>query len=144
MQDQREPTPEQAVGRRMRFLRNSRGLSQTALADRMTSLGVKVDGSAVTRMERGTRTITVNEAVTIAEALDVSLTLLLRAPSEPEEELMIARQDAIDLSRQAVVVAADLDAARARVGRLAAELGVKPWVTRDADGQEVSIPGAPS
>lgn len=110
----------------------------------MTSLGVKVDGSAVTRMERGTRTITVNEAVTIAEALDVSLTLLLRAPSEPEEELMIARQDAIDLSRQAVVVAADLDAARARVGRLAAELGVKPWVTRDADGQEVSIPGAPS
>jgi transcriptional regulator with XRE-family HTH domain len=144
MQDQREPTPEQTVGRQMRFLRGRDGMSQAALAQRLTALGMKVDDSAVTRMERGTRAITVNELVTIAQALDTSVPFLLHEVPMPEVELQIAQQDAADLSRQAVVVAADLDAARARVERLAAELGVKPWVKRGADGQEVPIPGAPS
>lgn len=123
MHDQREPTPEQTpqgtVGRQMRFLRGRDGLSQTALAERLTELGMKVDGSAVTRMERGTRAITVNELVTIAKALDVPVPYLLHSVSMPEVELQIARQDAADLSRQATVIAAELGVARARVERLA-------------------------
>lgn len=119
-------------------------MSQTALAERLTELGMKVDGSAVTRMERGTRAITVNELVTIAKALDASVSYLLHEASMPEVELQIARRDVADLCGHAAVVAADLDAARARVKRLAAEAGVKPWVKRGADGQEEPIPGAPS
>lgn len=121
----------------MKFFRASRGLSQTALAERLTELGMKVDGTAVTRMERGTRAITVNELVTLAEALDVSLQRLMQEVPMPEVALQIARQEVADLSRQAAVIAADLDAARARVERLAAEVGFEP-------GQQVRTPGAPS
>ena len=128
----------------MRFLRGRDGLSQTALAERLTELGMKVDGSAVTRMERGTRAITVNELVTIAKAFDVPLPSLLRQTSIPEVELRIARGEAADLSQQAVIIAAELAAVRARIERLAKELGEEPWVMRDADGQEIPIPGAPS
>ena len=128
----------------MKFFRASRGISQAELARQLTALGVKVDDSAVTRMERGTRTITVNELVTIAAALDVPVPSLLRETPMPEVALQIAQQEAADLSRQAAVVATELDAARSRVERLAAEVGVEPWLRRDGDGRAVPIPGAPS
>ncbi|MGH3846235.1 MAG: helix-turn-helix domain-containing protein [Pseudonocardiaceae bacterium] len=141
MHNQREPTPaeqtpQETVGRRMRFLRGRDGLSQAALAERLTHLGMKVDGSAVTRMERGTRAITVNELVTIASAFDVPLASLLRQTSSVAEvELALARQDEADLRREAAVIATELDAVRARIERLANEL-------RDADDQEIPIPGS--
>lgn len=146
--DQQQPaTAEQTVGRQMKFFRAARGISQAELARRLTALGIKLDDSAITRTERGTRPIRVNELAAIAAVLDVSVPSLLQETPMPEVAFQIARQEVADLQRQEAVIAVELDAARARVERLAAELGVQPWAEIEhhhSDGTVVRIPGAPS
>lgn len=81
---------ESYFAQRMRDLRNLQGISQKALADKVTELiGYAVDPTAVTRMEKnvgdlailrmekGARLIRLGEAVAIAEALGVPLAEML-------------------------------------------------------------------
>ncbi len=84
MQDSRKPTldevAERSFGLAMRAARNRLHLSQTALAAELERRhGIKLDGTAITRIERrihgneGARAIRLGEAVAIASILELSL-----------------------------------------------------------------------
>ena len=84
MQDTRKPTldevAERSFGLAMRTARNRLRLSQTALAAELERRhGIKLDGTAITRIERrihgneGARAIRLGEAVAIASILELSL-----------------------------------------------------------------------
>jgi chromosome segregation ATPase len=84
VQDTRKPTldevAERSFGLAMRAARNRLHLSQTALAAELERRhGIKLDGTAITRIERrihgneGARAIRLGEAVAIASILELSL-----------------------------------------------------------------------
>ncbi|WP_404314361.1 multiprotein-bridging factor 1 family protein [Prescottella equi] len=57
----------------LRERRTARGLSQRSLAERMSELGVKVDATAITRMENGQREAKLNEALALADYFGIDL-----------------------------------------------------------------------
>lgn len=61
----------QAVGKRIRYLRNQVGLSQEELADR-----AELDRTYITSVERGKRNISIINIEKIAKALDVTMAVL--------------------------------------------------------------------
>jgi transcriptional regulator with XRE-family HTH domain len=63
--------------RRLREARSARGWTQQYLADRLIEMGVKMDRTAIARVERGQREVRLEELVAIAAALDVALVYLL-------------------------------------------------------------------
>jgi hypothetical protein len=84
VQDHQKPTldevAERAFGLAMRAARNRLRISQTALAHELERRhGIKLDGTAITRIERrihgneGARAIRLGEAVAIASILELSL-----------------------------------------------------------------------
>jgi transcriptional regulator with XRE-family HTH domain len=79
-------SPEHIFMSRLRVIRTTRRVTQRALAARLAELGVKLDYSAVARIEQGARGISLNEAVAIALALEVTLESLL-VPSESHERI---------------------------------------------------------
>ncbi|MET7989836.1 hypothetical protein ABZU76_02895 [Amycolatopsis sp. NPDC005232] len=103
MKDQREPTPaeraEVMFARRLRELRAERGLSQAALAEKVTSLGTKMDDLAILRIEKNAedvdraRRIRLGEAVIISKALSVRLEEMLRATHKSDNHLQAAEAD---------------------------------------------------
>lgn len=82
-------TPEWALARHMRAVREAGGLAQTTLAARLNDHGIRVDGTAITRMEGGSRAIRLNEAVAIAAALDMTLPGLLHPEPSRLDEISI-------------------------------------------------------
>jgi len=98
--------------------------SQARLAQRLTDLGYSMHETTLTRIERGTRKVTLDDAVAIAAALDVPLTALL---------LPGAREELVQLTPKITVSAATtsdwllglspLDDAHAR----SYSLHVTPW-----------------
>jgi ribosome-binding protein aMBF1 (putative translation factor) len=70
--------PEQVFAKRMRQVRERRGWSQAKLADWMRTYGVDLHSTAITRIERGERSISLNEASAVAAALGVLLVELLQ------------------------------------------------------------------
>lgn len=95
------PHPSEVVfAERLRAERTRAGMSQTALAKRLTdTVGYDVDGSSVTRMEKGTRRVRLVEAVVIAGVLGVPLAALL--------EEVDTLQDRIDEERRELILARD-------------------------------------
>jgi transcriptional regulator with XRE-family HTH domain len=84
VQDQRQPTVdalvERAFATEMLRRREARGITQTRLAQEpVDRYGIKIDGTAITRIERrvhdkaGARAITLGEAVAIAAILGISI-----------------------------------------------------------------------
>lgn len=69
-------------GDAMRSVREVRGLSQRQLAELLDAAGMKLDPSAITRMERGTRDIKLAEAIAIAKVLDFSLEEFTYSPDD--------------------------------------------------------------
>lgn len=97
--------PEDVFARRMREVRTDRGLSQSQVAAALADHGIKVDPTAVTRMEKATRAVRLDEASAVAQVLDVPLPMLLSdAPS---------REEAVRQAKRAWTAAVG-DAARAR------------------------------
>lgn len=73
-----QESPERGVARRIKERREALGFSQAQLAAVLKDLtGVALDPSAITRLERGERSIRVDELVAIAFTLDVPVTDLL-------------------------------------------------------------------
>lgn len=66
-------TPEQKFGKTMRALRQRAGYTQVEMAEQMRAFGIRLDPSAVTRIEQGGRSVRLNEAVAMARILCVSL-----------------------------------------------------------------------
>jgi transcriptional regulator with XRE-family HTH domain len=66
-----------SFGQNLRDARLRKGWSQRRLADVLESRGVRLDPSAVTRIERGSRDVKLREAAVFAECLDVELQQLM-------------------------------------------------------------------
>lgn len=84
-----EQTFDKTFGVRVRKARNDRKWSQRTLAEELDKLGVKLDPSAVTRIERGSREVKLREAAAIASALAVPLQDLAPPPnSSPRDQFL--------------------------------------------------------
>ena len=82
-------SPSEVFRARLREVRRLKGWTQQQLADALASAGVKLDASGITRMERGTRGVTLDDVIAIAAALGVS-PLHMLVPLENDEALNIA------------------------------------------------------
>ncbi|MBZ4620982.1 helix-turn-helix domain-containing protein [Mycobacterium avium] len=67
--------------------REAKSWSQRRLAQQLEDVGVKLDPSAVTRIERGTREIRLREAVAIAAVLAIDLREFPRVEQDPRAQL---------------------------------------------------------
>ena len=65
-------TPEAAFRRRLKEARAARGMTQRDLAERLAAIGQPMTQAAVTRIERGERRVSLDEAIAIAAVLDVA------------------------------------------------------------------------
>lgn len=84
-----EQTFDKSFGVRVKEARDKRKWSQRKLAEELAVLGVKLDPSAVTRIERGSREVKLREAAAIAAALAVPLQDLAPPPnSTPREQFL--------------------------------------------------------
>ncbi len=63
---------------RVRQIREGLGWSQEELARRLAEIGLRLDPTAITRIERGDRAVRIEEAVAIAQALRSPLNALLQ------------------------------------------------------------------
>src|SRR5438067_13829767 len=70
-------TPTEYLRDRISELRADRDLSQQELSDRLIRLGLQLDRSAVTKVEKGTRGVSLNEAIGCALAREAPLLSLL-------------------------------------------------------------------
>jgi transcriptional regulator with XRE-family HTH domain len=81
--------PSEVFGAQMGTVRGRRGLSLQDLADRLTRLGFPMDRTTLNKLENGRRGLSLDEALAIAAALDVS-PLHLFVPIMDSEQLEIA------------------------------------------------------
>jgi|GEM_PF-2981523 len=90
----KEPkAPDEAFGQNVATVRGWRTLSQKEFAARLSKAGFKVDAPAVSRIESGSRAVRLAEAITIANVLDVELSLLIAGiDRSPDAELKSARR----------------------------------------------------
>lgn len=93
----------------MRRVRESQGLSQAAIAAGLLGAGIELHFSAIAKMEAGSRVIRLNEAIAIADVLDVPLAALL----QPDDELSGLREALMAAEEQAQLAAHKLDEIRA-------------------------------
>jgi transcriptional regulator with XRE-family HTH domain len=80
------PTPEQRFAYWLRQLRQERGLSQVALAEM-----VGLDPTALTKIEKGNRSIRLNEAEALANALNQTVSTMLTGKPSTHHELLHAQ-----------------------------------------------------
>lgn len=84
----------ETFARRLIEERQRAGLSQAALAKRLTAMiGRSVDPSAVARAEKHERAIRLDEAVAIADVLQVPLASMLRDRDAIDDEIGELRRD---------------------------------------------------
>lgn len=85
--------------------RTASDMSQRDFAEKLTELGMKVDASAVSRIEKGSRSVRLPEAMLIADALGISFESLTRFARTSKQVLSSAR-DTVNVSsnelRQAI------------------------------------------
>lgn len=109
---------ERTFSSRMRELRERNKLSQTALASMLVQYGVKIDGSAITRIEKNARVIRLGEALAIARVLGVPLPQMLKAAPSLREELGEAQEQLKQARIALETTTANHAAAMDRVERL--------------------------
>lgn len=80
--------PTEIFARRMREERQRAGLSQADVGERLTEvLGRTVDHSAIARAEKHQRAIRLDEAIAIAELLELPMSALLRDRDQVDDEI---------------------------------------------------------
>lgn len=124
-------------GARVKLARERLGITQQQLSDRLRVLGLKVDTSAITRIEGGSRDPRLSEAQAIAHAFGIALLDLIPPPTD---ELVIANR-----LRELSVTEADLgaaveryEAARQALGAALDELGADAAAVRDYDAMRAA------
>jgi transcriptional regulator with XRE-family HTH domain len=106
--------PSDIFPRRLRSERESQGMSQTRLAQKISEyLGTTVDQSMVTRIEQQIRAVRLDEAVAIACALDVPLAALIDENPEDED-----RSRTAGYISELVAAQHDWDRAKSEIERL--------------------------
>lgn len=115
-------TPDVALVRLIKARREQMGISQGELAQLMTTSGIRMSQSAISRIELEERALTVGEAQVAADLLHTTLEELLR--SDPADELtasLSAALRAAGISRRNALSA--LEAHTAALGRVESALG---------------------
>lgn len=108
------PLPGDLFARRLRQEREHQKVSQAELARRVAAiLGSNVDSTAVTRIEQQARAVRLDEAVAMAQALDVPLSMLLVEDPDAEND---ARMQ--ELVAELGIAQREWELARRRVMRL--------------------------
>ncbi len=80
--------PSEIFARSMREIRKSEGLTQQELALRVSSiLDRSVDGTTITRIEKGQRALQLDEAAAIAKALGMQLRSMIPSEVTVQEEI---------------------------------------------------------
>lgn len=87
-------------GKAVARLRTQRAMSQRDLAEALTARGMRVDASAISRIENGSRSVRLAEALTIAGALNEELSALVGGALTPEQEFIYVRRRAQDSARE--------------------------------------------
>jgi transcriptional regulator with XRE-family HTH domain len=85
------PTPSEYLRERISELRLDHGLSQQEVSNRLVVFGFQLDRSAVAKVEKGTRGVSIDEAIGFAFALDVPLLALLFPAGD--NKVRLARRD---------------------------------------------------
>ncbi|WP_433699268.1 helix-turn-helix domain-containing protein [Nocardiopsis sp. CA-288880] len=70
------PTGQQ-IGQNVAVIRGQQGVTTEQLAQRLTDVGVPIKASAITKVEKGQRRLTVDELVALAVVLDVNPSALM-------------------------------------------------------------------
>lgn len=81
-----ERTPDEILGANVKRHRERLHLTQKELAERLSEDGWELDGTAVTRIEKGTRAVKVNQLPTLAKALRVQPSSLVADESDKLKE----------------------------------------------------------
>lgn len=118
-----EGNPESVFAARLRQAREAAGMTQPQLATRLyEESGIRLDPSAITRMERGNRMIRLNEAVHLSAILGIKLwDLVVSKPPffaglDPRDQEAQKRALAAEVSRlDARIAKVEADAAEAQV-----------------------------
>lgn len=95
-----EPTFNERVGKRLREYREDRKWSQRRLAEVLEAHGLKLDPSAITRIELGQRDIKLHEAKALASALRVKIDELVKHDDDDPRQEMADELDWADERRQ--------------------------------------------
>lgn len=74
-------------------------LSQRELADQLTERGMRVDASAISRIEKGQRSVRLAEALTIADALQIDLEMLVDRARTPRQDWAKIQRKALESVR---------------------------------------------
>lgn len=77
-------TFDQIAARRVRYLRERHGLTQTDLAAKLANFNIPFEQTSIARLEKGHRGISLNEAMQLAFVLDVAPVHLLTDPDSDE------------------------------------------------------------
>src|SRR4051794_14886041 len=95
---QRSSTPDQrrfrkVTGLRVRDLRQGAGLSQTELAELLTERGAPFNQPAIVRLESGQRILSVEEALALAQVLNIEIDVLLDDTDDVELSALRMQQN---------------------------------------------------
>jgi len=118
----RAPTPEQTFAARVKERREFLGMSQTQLAQHLRDYQrLDLDGTAITRIERGDRRVRLDEAVAITLVLGLDLyEAIAPHPGDLDEQLERARAAMFNASYAEGFWRREYDAASARASELQA------------------------
>lgn len=116
--DEPEPTPEQQFGARIRKLRDEYETTQALLAQMVEDHGVKLDPSAIARLEKGERSIRLNEAVAFASSFRMTVDELLRPALPPDEQVREAEKHLQRAKWRALSALVEHESAEERLKRL--------------------------
>jgi transcriptional regulator with XRE-family HTH domain len=124
--DVRDATPETVFSARLREAREAAGMSQAQLAAQISERhGIQIDPMTILRMEKGRRRITLNEAVAVADVLNIRLfDLLLPLPADVlDAQPGRLRKRAATLAARLEQLTADIAKAEADVAQSRARAG---------------------
>lgn len=108
------PLPGDLFASRLRQEREQQGVSQAELARRVAAvLGNNVDPTAITRIEQQARAVRLDEAVAVAQALEVPLNLLLTDDPDADHDARLQ-----ELIAELTIAQREWELARRRVMRL--------------------------
>lgn len=85
-------TPEESFGLAVNMFRTANKMSQRDFAAKLSERGMPVDASAVSRIENGSRSVRLVEAMTIAEVLGADLDFLISGSKTPSQEFQAMRK----------------------------------------------------
>ena len=87
--------------------RKRRDWNQQQLAERLTELGVPTAQSTVARLEKGQRGVSLDEAVALGVALDVSLAHLIGGPAVEGDEIALTPTEVLSAELTRTWIAGD-------------------------------------